>query len=826
MEDMDVTDKNFRPCKCGYQICLFCYRHIKDDLNGLCPACRTPYDEANATFVTPDPQEMAKMAREKKAKEAKDKKEQQAKEAKEKREAEIKSRQEVQARAAAAAAASASGAGGSSVCSSSAGLGSSSGVAPGAVAARAAREAAAAKVALGSRADPRDLSGMRLVQRTLVFVTGLSPRIAKEEIMRRQEYFGQYGKILKVVLGPAPPSVGNPGPPSLSCSITYSNRDEAEQAILAVDGVVLDGRTLKATFGGAPARPALAQDLEQDDGRDEQLRAVNAPPPAPAARTAPLASRVPQPSVSGSSSWGSTSPVPPAQPPGSTRVGAPGVAPPVQITPPPRAAPVEEETPLPLQHASPAPSAGAITPPGPIGGQVAGAAAAKQQLHSTLGPSALGGGAPLESGAIGGGGAIGGTPIGSLNRVPLCSSSMCTGITATGDAEPWSMSGFEALLTEIVSEDTDESAAGLTGSSRFARFFTDELEEAPSEASPAPAPANASGLAGLGLGLDPQKGAERQSGGGQQQEDWQQAGFRALLPNVNISFSPLSLGALDGLGGGGAAFGELGSAGPGAAIGGPGQTANLGGAPNGGGPMNGGTSASSSIGPHHGQGGAMRNPHATISQHAEQGSALGNIGSLGPQLGPAGLNGSSLTTSSPPSEPQVSLLSQLGGGSGLLSAQLPAAQLSSQLQSLLQGSNGIGGAATCGIGGAIPGAAGGAARAPGTGEAAGGAAGAAGLWSGNAGGAAGAGVNSSCLMPGWLPSEGLLSSLPGEQLSALDQIQKEAAAAGGAKPFVKKDAGVAAAGPAGGTDRSVKPKKRGGTSNRGKAAEMKVASHK
>mmetsp|Transcript_2936 Transcript_2936/g.6907 ORF Transcript_2936/g.6907 Transcript_2936/m.6907 type:complete len:90 (+) Transcript_2936:186-455(+) len=57
MEDMDVTDKNFRPCKCGYQICLFCYRHIKDDLNGLCPACRTPYDEANVTFVTPDPQE-------------------------------------------------------------------------------------------------------------------------------------------------------------------------------------------------------------------------------------------------------------------------------------------------------------------------------------------------------------------------------------------------------------------------------------------------------------------------------------------------------------------------------------------------------------------------------------------------------------------------------------------------------------------------------------------------------------------------------------------------------------------------------------------------
>ena len=57
MEEMDVTDRNFRPCKCGYQICLFCYRHIKDDLNGLCPACRTPYDESNVTFVQPTPEE-------------------------------------------------------------------------------------------------------------------------------------------------------------------------------------------------------------------------------------------------------------------------------------------------------------------------------------------------------------------------------------------------------------------------------------------------------------------------------------------------------------------------------------------------------------------------------------------------------------------------------------------------------------------------------------------------------------------------------------------------------------------------------------------------
>jgi len=81
-EDLDVTDRNFFPCPCGYQvrrgggrqggrvyasrtrligfdlppspptprsatlqICLYCWNHIKGQLNGLCPACRTPYSE-------------------------------------------------------------------------------------------------------------------------------------------------------------------------------------------------------------------------------------------------------------------------------------------------------------------------------------------------------------------------------------------------------------------------------------------------------------------------------------------------------------------------------------------------------------------------------------------------------------------------------------------------------------------------------------------------------------------------------------------------------------------------------------------------------------
>ncbi len=315
MEDMDVTDRNFRPCKCGYQICLFCYRHIKDDLNGLCPACRTPYDEANVSFVTPDPQEMARMAREKKAKELKDKKEQQAKEAKEKREAELKSRQEAQARAAATAAAASAGVGGSSAvvraatapastAASAAGAGSASccngsTAAAAAVAAATARPVVKQPLQAGRQQEQlqRDMA-LRTSQRAIVYVMGLSPRIAKEEILRRHEYFGQYGKILRIQVSPAG-AAATSGPPSLRCCITYATREEAEQAVLAVDNVVLDGRTLKASFGmpkpaaqGPAVRAQLTDARLEFDRRSVPPRAVmrvarSPPPPAASQASSP-----------------------------------------------------------------------------------------------------------------------------------------------------------------------------------------------------------------------------------------------------------------------------------------------------------------------------------------------------------------------------------------------------------------------------------------------------------------------------------------------------------------------------------------------------------
>ena len=39
-----------------------------------------------------------------------------------------------------------------------------------------------------------------MVQKNLVFVVGLSPRLADPEILKKPDYFGKFGKIHKVVI--------------------------------------------------------------------------------------------------------------------------------------------------------------------------------------------------------------------------------------------------------------------------------------------------------------------------------------------------------------------------------------------------------------------------------------------------------------------------------------------------------------------------------------------------------------------------------------------------------------------------------------------------
>ena len=76
VEELDVTDKNFIPCQCGYQVhfhcwhvefiflnelqvCLLCWQKLKTEFDGRCPGCRSQYNENGYDKVvtaTPPPQ--------------------------------------------------------------------------------------------------------------------------------------------------------------------------------------------------------------------------------------------------------------------------------------------------------------------------------------------------------------------------------------------------------------------------------------------------------------------------------------------------------------------------------------------------------------------------------------------------------------------------------------------------------------------------------------------------------------------------------------------------------------------------------------------------
>jgi hypothetical protein len=77
-----------------------------------------------------------------------------------------------------------------------------------------------------------------VLQRTLVFVTGLPPGL-KDSTLKGKQYFGQYGTIVKFNMPPA----GD------ACYVLYERVKEAVAAIFAVDGFVLNGSALRANFG-------------------------------------------------------------------------------------------------------------------------------------------------------------------------------------------------------------------------------------------------------------------------------------------------------------------------------------------------------------------------------------------------------------------------------------------------------------------------------------------------------------------------------------------------------------------------------------------------
>lgn len=94
----------------------------------------------------------------------------------------------------------------------------------------------------------KHLANVRVVQKNLVFVVGLPPRLADTDVLKKYDYFGKFGKIHKVVVNHTTTYAGSQGP-SASAYVTYLKGEDALRAIQAVNNIPVDGRMLKSSLG-------------------------------------------------------------------------------------------------------------------------------------------------------------------------------------------------------------------------------------------------------------------------------------------------------------------------------------------------------------------------------------------------------------------------------------------------------------------------------------------------------------------------------------------------------------------------------------------------
>lgn len=90
------------------------------------------------------------------------------------------------------------------------------------------------------------MENLRIVQKNLVFVSGLPSSISDADLLKTDDYFGRYGKVAKVVTNLQQPARK---PCSYQAYVTYSDILDAAIAITALDGFNYEDKSLKVSFG-------------------------------------------------------------------------------------------------------------------------------------------------------------------------------------------------------------------------------------------------------------------------------------------------------------------------------------------------------------------------------------------------------------------------------------------------------------------------------------------------------------------------------------------------------------------------------------------------
>ena len=95
--------------------------------------------------------------------------------------------------------------------------------------------------------ESKKLSKQRIIQKNLVHFQGFPDRLYNKELLCSQEYFGQYGIIIKIILTNKIDKKTNKM--SNSAYLTFSTCEQAAYAVLSVDSIKIDNQLVRAFFG-------------------------------------------------------------------------------------------------------------------------------------------------------------------------------------------------------------------------------------------------------------------------------------------------------------------------------------------------------------------------------------------------------------------------------------------------------------------------------------------------------------------------------------------------------------------------------------------------
>lgn len=96
-----------------------------------------------------------------------------------------------------------------------------------------------------------NLNDMRITMTNILFVIGFNKKFISKsrEELEGENYFGHYGKVLKLVINEFPYDKSNKNGPFYSIHINYHDEKETSHAILALHDKLIDKNRIKASYG-------------------------------------------------------------------------------------------------------------------------------------------------------------------------------------------------------------------------------------------------------------------------------------------------------------------------------------------------------------------------------------------------------------------------------------------------------------------------------------------------------------------------------------------------------------------------------------------------